>query len=60
MNNLQTKMTQYIGFAFIAIIAIVVFRLLMPQGSGGSIWFAAIAFGVLIAGWLKLSFRKRN
>lgn len=60
MTEGQTKLTQYLGYAFIAIIAIVVFRLLMPTGSHGSIWLAAIVVGVLFAGWLKIALRKKS
>jgi hypothetical protein len=60
MTEGQTKLTQYLGYAFIAIIAIVVFRLLMPTGSHGSIWLAAIVVGVLFAGWLKITLRKKS
>jgi uncharacterized membrane protein YjjB (DUF3815 family) len=60
MTEGQSKLTQYLGYAFIGIIAIVVFRLLMPAGSHGSIWLAAIVVGVLFAGWLNLSVRKKK
>jgi uncharacterized membrane protein YjjB (DUF3815 family) len=60
MTEGQSKLTQYLGYALIGIIAIVVFRLLMPAGSHGSIWLAAIVVGVLFAGWLNLSVRKKK
>lgn len=60
MTESQSKLTQYLGYAFIAIIAIVVFRLLMPAGSHGSIWLAAIVVGVLFAGWLKIALSKKS
>ncbi len=53
---------QYVGFAIIAIIAIIIFRLLMPQGSAGSfgIWVAAIFFGVIITGILRFNSMKKK
>ena len=60
MTEHHSKITQYLGYAFIAIIAIIVFRLLMPAGSHGSIWLAAIVVGILFAGWLKIAFRKKS
>ena len=60
MTEHQSKITQYLGYAFIAIIAIIVFRLLMPKGSSGSIWIAALVVGGLFAGWLKLALSKKS
>ena len=60
MTENQSKLTQYFGYALIGIIAIVVFRLLMPKGSHGSIWLAAIVVGILFAGWLKLALNKKS
>ena len=60
MTEGQSKLTQYLGYAFVAIIAMVVFRLLMPAGSHGSIWLAAIVVGILFAGWLQIAFRKKS
>lgn len=53
----STQITKYVGFVIIAVVAIVVFRLLMPQGSVGSfgIWVAAILFGVIITGILRFN-----
>jgi len=62
MNMGSTHITKYIGFAIIAVVAMIVFRLLMPQGSVGSfgIWVAAIFFGVIIAGILRLNSMKKK
>ena len=60
MTENQSKLTQYLGYALIGIIALVVFRLLMPKGSHGSIWLAAIVVGILFAGWLKLALNKKS
>jgi uncharacterized protein (DUF58 family) len=58
----STQITKYVGFVIIAIVAMLVFRLLMPQGSMGSfgIWVAAIFFGVIIAGILRLNATKKK
>jgi hypothetical protein len=58
----STQITKNIGFIIIAIVAMLVFRLLMPQGSIGSfgIWVAAILFGVIITGILRLNSTKRK
>ncbi len=58
----STQITKYVGFVIIAIVAMLVFRLLMPQGSMGSfgIWVASIFFGVIIAGILRLNATKKK
>ncbi len=60
MGSMQ--ITKYVGFAIIAVVAMIVFRLLMPQGAVGSfgIWVAAIFFGVIIAGILRLNSTKKK
>jgi len=57
MNADRTLITKLVSYAIVGILSMIVFRLLMPQGTQSSfgIWVASLLFGVIMTGILRMS-----